>query len=48
MVFECYINVYMNTYIYCTHLYHVCMHVYFYVCGEYENIKVMLRGEKVI
>lgn len=32
----------------CTHLFHVCIHVYFYVCVGYENVKVMLRGEKVI
>lgn len=48
MIFECYINVYMNAHMYCTCLYHVYMHVYFYVWGCYENIKVMLRGEKVI
>lgn len=48
MIFECYINVYVNTYMNYTHLYRVCMHVYFYVCGSYENIKMMLRGEKVI
>lgn len=48
MIFECYINIYVNTYMNCTHLFHVCIHVYFYVCVGYENVKVMLRGEKVI
>lgn len=44
MLYKC-----IYEYIYLLYTFVSCVHAfYFYVCGGYENIKVMLRGEKVI